>query len=83
MDVRHAAALALVGWYLMFRSGLWARPFDSSKDCLAEQHEQEREYSKLEREAASKEEKHNYQQQFLDSASARCIATDDPRLKDK
>ena len=93
MNLRHAAALALVGWYLMAPSvtypgdsvtrlgdpsdpiSTWTieHSFDSAREC--EQAKQTIEQSLKTKTAMSAHE--------LASLDAQCVATDDPRLKDK
>jgi hypothetical protein len=85
MRPRHAAALALVGWYLMippsvsggFDSaaplGKWFvySSYDSAHEC---------EGSKFLNHEALKQRNDHLKDAF---EHAQCIATDDPRLKDK
>ena len=93
MNLRHAAALALVGWYLMTPPLSWSsdrkvigsdlsRPlsqwlpglvFDTEAEC-------NKEIDAMNRRAASYAREHRT---LLDIAHARCVATDDPRLKEK
>jgi hypothetical protein len=93
MKPRHAAALALVGWYLMVpplsRSSNrqkigsdFSRPlsewlsvsvYDSEADC-------NKEIDAMNQRAASMAREHHT---MLNISHAQCIATDDPRLKDK
>ena len=87
MNVRHAAALALVGWYLLvplrenensaklrydvpLGEWVYVDSFDTAKECTddAVKEQQLREKDPLEAD------------QY---ASWQCIATDDPRLKEK
>ncbi|MGA9884041.1 MAG: hypothetical protein WBQ34_10010 [Candidatus Acidiferrales bacterium] len=88
MKLRHIAALALVGWYLMVppivqKNGKYqydyAAPlskwteedaFDTASDC------------KEDRETLVKASK-GWGTSATDTAQERCIATDDPRLKEK
>lgn len=98
--VRHAAALALVGWYLMtpplsyptpggpasldYKAplGTWtiSRAFDSAKEC---------EDYKLMAEGRTKKDQNpigetNAKERFANAlVFSQCIATDDPRLKEK
>lgn len=94
MTVRHAAALALAGWYLMVppyssgRTGIrfdfdaplinWqlARSFDSAEDCEA---------FKLEALKVSTEQGIKRSRKITTSvwSVGDCIASDDPRLKEK
>ena len=105
MNLRHAAALALVGWYLMapptlsigdtsdIKSGRWRtkvsapvrewqilESFDSASDC-------ENMKGKLVMrgdKAMDREKASSYKEAFaIASTQAVCIATDDPRLKEK
>jgi hypothetical protein len=88
---RHAAALALVGWYLMApaaypaKNGMWrwdaaaplsrwklVKSFDSAVQCEAEL---------LERQRGAKMENKASVRNFVESFQ--CIASDDPRLREK
>lgn len=92
-NVRHVAALALVGWYLMVphRPGdpsepIWqwyqANSFDTAEKCnqiLA--WEMTDDYTNYEKqEGQNMEHVKGYQRALQD---AKCISTDDPRLKEK
>jgi hypothetical protein len=96
VNLRHAAALALVGWYLMYPpvtpagKSLTDAPltewksgasFDTAKDCeTARAHM--RKASKDLRNATPR----GYQEglDFAESiGDGQCVATDDPRLKEK
>ena len=84
MKTRHAAALALVGWYLMLppvreagppdlgaplgKWGMLSPSFDSAKECEA--------YKLKLAEKVVKERRPDYIR-----ADAKCVASDDPRLK--
>lgn len=99
MKRRHAAALVLVGWYLMLPPfNLDKAPWiddkaplskwtikastDSALECAEiRNHEQESastEYQKYL--AAGQHTPLNVATTFMDSLSAQCVATDDPRL---
>lgn len=94
MNPRHAAALVLVGWYVMVPPfgalqtplGKWhiVKVFDSANQCQS--------YRDALVVAAEKELKSNtamaYEtkskgSEFFDATAAQCIATNDPRLKEK
>jgi hypothetical protein len=87
MNFRHAAALAFVGWYLMvplrennnsaklradvpLADWVYVDSFDTAKECRNEGLKEEERYAKDPREA---DEYGNWE----------CIASDDPRLKEK
>ena len=81
-NLRHTAALALVGWYLMLPLpkhpdapiARWAHvdSFDSATEC------RDAAYHLIDR------AKKNHDQAKLDTVMGfECIATDDPRLKEK
>ncbi|MFZ2060678.1 MAG: hypothetical protein WAU82_06685 [Candidatus Binatus sp.] len=85
MKLRHAAELALVGWYLLIPlEGHYDAPFtywshydsyDTAKECSQAQSDLIR---KIEKSAA------NFPKVPLDMLKvSECIETDDPRLKDK
>ena len=97
MTLRHATALALVGWYLMMPPLLprlsegepdffgplalaplyqWTKvdSFDSLRECIDA-------HFKLLHDRVMKNA--NDEIQIEQAYSARCIATDDPRLKEK
>jgi|SRR5208282_15502 len=107
MNLRHTAALALVGWYLLvppfirvrpdprdpsrdrvvpdsdapLSRWFWSGSFDSADAC---QRSQEKEIAKTQRRnslsSSPNEMDRNVEMAFL---KARCIAADDPRLKEK
>jgi hypothetical protein len=92
MNPRHAAALALVGWYLMMPAparetfmevtppiGHWAHlgSYDNEKDC---DHALDEMYRKSER-AGFEMKGVNPEDVRRSWALAQCISTDDPRLK--
>jgi hypothetical protein len=86
MNPRHAAALALVGWYLMLPSydpsvpiSKWyqAESFDTAAQCRALlEWEMSEDYAKHAQ--GTPTEIRKYQRAMKE---AKCIATDDPRLK--
>lgn len=101
MNSRHAAALALVGWYLMMppfikvapgpgdpsrdkvpdsdaplTKWFWAGSFNSVDAC---QRSQEKELAEIQRRNSSNPSP----PAELAFREARCIASDDPRLKEK
>jgi hypothetical protein len=107
MNLRHAAALALVGWYLMLppfiRVGpdprepgrdivapdsaaplskwFWSGSFDSVEAC---ERSQEKEITETQRRNSLKTSFHaRIDRDEMAFREARCIATDDPRLKEK
>ncbi len=88
MNLRHAAALALVGWYLMVPPpdhpdaplALWTHPlrYDTAEECEAN------------RKRILENAKHgplplsfNREREVELASLRKCIATDDPRLKEK
>jgi hypothetical protein len=92
VKLRHAAALALVGWYLMVPPPIGKGEMIDLKAPLAKWNHWGESPFKTEKDC------YNWQQQFLgmmvfseeDSTSnfaqlnaSRCIASDDPRLKGK
>jgi hypothetical protein len=96
MNLHHAAALALVGWYLMVAPSQggkfypdaplsqWnqARSFETASKCeqvrsIANQKFLDK-FALYDRDSLQKVDP----SQYIDSIS-RCIATDDPRLKEK
>jgi hypothetical protein len=103
MNLRHAAALALVGWYLMQppSDNSHGRPdsdaplpqwqesgsFDSAAKCNKERFDTINTYEKLLAEAqkskSSGRDIDTAQNGLLAFLKAQCIATDDPRLKEK
>jgi hypothetical protein len=78
MKPRHVAALALVGWYLMVPPLVpqWTilDSFDSAEECIDA-------HVKLLRDRFIKNA--NDEIRLEQAYSARCIATDNPRLKKK
>jgi hypothetical protein len=90
---RHAAALALLGWYLMTapshpnrgifdaRAPLsqwhWRASFDTASECMKERAAQIQRGNKLARVFGTSDGAMSL------AAIYRCIATDDPRLKEK
>jgi hypothetical protein len=94
MNLRHAAALAVAGWYVMVPPfgalqtpvGKWhiVKAFDSAKQCqsyrdalvLAGEKE-------LKSNTALSYETKSKGSEFFDATAAQCIATDDPRLKER
>jgi hypothetical protein len=88
MNLRHAAALALVGWYLMMPH----RPGDPSEP-LSKWYQSEEFYTEsecnqlLEMDRGfyhfNKSKKPVVQEQIRRLRSAQCVAADDPRLKEK
>ena len=99
MKPRHAATLALVGWYLLmppsFDSTIplskWNRinTFDSADKCrtfeLTIQHEisDPAGEEKIRKEAAKAGKSWNRDLAISRSKAAQCVSTDDPRLKGK
>jgi hypothetical protein len=120
MNLRHAAALALVGWYLMsplvdHSQGkiLYEAPlayweidesFDTAAECRRHREENISLMSQIELRASKQSEKEQERYEAQEDAeskwprgtarksrgmgmksalAAQCIATDDPRLKDK
>jgi hypothetical protein len=94
MKTRHAAALALVGWYLMMPAparetfmevtppiGHWDRlgSYDSEKDC---DHASDEMYHTSER-AGFEMKGVNPEDVRRSWALAQCISADDPRLKER
>jgi hypothetical protein len=97
MNLRHAAALALVGWYLMYppttprpdhrnltdaplaewKSG---KSFDTAKECEAARLRVKKSAKELEDATVGDAVFHNLAENI---ASAQCIDSDDPRLKEK
>ena len=106
MNLRHAAALALVGWYLMtppfisvgpnprdasldksvpdseapLSKWQWSGSFDSVDAC---QREQEKEIAEAQNRELALPVAERDRGVEMDFWEARCIATDDPRLKEK
>jgi hypothetical protein len=91
MKLRHAAALALVGWYLMIPSSTlppgvaykeplrkWqiVRGFDTANDC-------DDFLSTFFESSQQKQALNILEPAYRDYMFAECIATDDPRLKEK
>jgi hypothetical protein len=105
MKPRHAAALALVGWYLMVPSNgpnarqsdplsKWRvhRSYDSAEECQAAidahrrvlaEHEQDHSRDKKLTPSQRVEEATKEAEWEWEFGPAQCIATDDPRLKEK
>lgn len=87
MKLRHAAAIALVGWYLMLPAGdetaplsNWqiANTFERAADCEASRKEFYEVGMKRMKNAKSDQER-----VFgMLMAKATCVTTDDPRLKE-
>lgn len=105
MNLRHTAALALIGWYLMLPpvnddnkviadAPLWkwnqSVSFDSANECertlhfVAHTPMTPSEYQTAQK-AARKAHRVPLSLSEMDirTAAARCVSTDDPRLKDK
>ncbi|HVA76756.1 MAG TPA: hypothetical protein VNF27_02630 [Candidatus Binataceae bacterium] len=101
MKFRHAAALALVGWYLMLAPRTSDKPpitydttaplskwkivgsYDTAKECDQGKDKIPRIILQAEENMTS-EQKSAYDQTILNLLGAsQCIATDDPRLKEK
>jgi hypothetical protein len=98
MNLRHAAALALVGWYLMvppfikvgdrvvpdssalLSKWYWAGSFDSVDAC---ERNQEGEIVKAQKRKLAQPTAKRGRSVEMGFWEARCIATDDPRLKGK
>jgi hypothetical protein len=104
MNSRHAAALALVGWYLMVPPSIkvghnprhagrdrvvpysdapilkwnWAGSFDSVEACQRDQEKEIVKAQKLEPAQPAAKRDRSVETGFWE---ARCIASDDPRLK--
>jgi hypothetical protein len=95
MNLRHATALALVGWYLMVPPianteaqwiteslvaplSQWSslQSFDTAKEC-------EDEAAKVKRQVSTKNQGGPVPLIQRPFAFAQCVATDDPRLKEK
>ena len=102
MNLRHAAALALVGWYLMQPpSNSGGRPdskaplsqwqesgaFDSADERSKERFDTIKMYEKTLADAQESKASHDsldmLQNGLLAFWNAQCIASDDPRLKEK
>jgi hypothetical protein len=93
MNLRHAAALALVGWYLMIPPDLadlapisaWQHfgSYDTAKECDSGKSQLGIDAIKDENASGCKVTPSEHC--FLDFAkeNARCIASDDPSLKEK
>jgi hypothetical protein len=93
VNIRHAAALALAGWYLMVPPDLadlapisaWRHfgSYDSARKCDSARSQLGIDAVKDENASGCKTEQSEHC--FLDFAkeNARCVATDDPRLKPK
>jgi hypothetical protein len=107
MNLRHATALALVGWYLMVPPSIGPHPrggevlrgaplreweqeaaFDTAKEC---RDAQDRDLADM-AEAATKakhqvppptqQRLHEIDNMWIQTSLGRCVATDDPRLKE-
>ena len=96
MKLRHAAALALVRWYLMIPRydltglvldkaplSMWKiyNEYDSSAQCEEIREEMSRTAQKFIDEQEQRAETEDGLSQATVMLSARCIAKDDPRLK--
>jgi hypothetical protein len=99
MSLRHAAALALVGWYLMLPPTIdpldmpvnsdapiskWSHygSFDSATECesnIQYLHQKAMKFTRAQRVHPTTPEQSEAEQYMF----AECIATDDPRLKEK
>jgi hypothetical protein len=93
MNLRHAAALALVGWYLMVAPSRpqravfnthaplsqweWRGSFDTAGDCMRGRTERIKRLSKLNLPFGTVDHSGSIADLY------RCIETDDPRLKEK
>jgi len=98
MNRRHAAALALFGWYLMMPPPNWSKTnlstaplrewtlfgrYNSADECSDERFRMIRvQYMAVLSDLAEGESDPNLPSLHLDFKNARCIATDDPRLKE-
>jgi len=106
MSIHHAAALALVGWYLMtppfvsvgpnlhdasldrsipdseapLSKWQWSGSFDSVASC---QHEQEKQITEAQKRELALPVAERDREVEIDFWLGECIATDDPRLKEK
>jgi hypothetical protein len=94
MNLRHAAALALVGWYLMLppmvgnhtdtsaplNSWRMTASYDAAIDCRKVLEDSIRDSEKALQDPHLLPFTRAASLQFLDAA---CVATDDPRLKEK
>ena len=88
MKPRHAAALALVGWYLMYQQDMpntkvWTHKTQSFKSKRACEHFAELERAKLEHSENPRDTtmlEGYYVSALLDKKTV-CIRDDDPRLK--
>jgi hypothetical protein len=107
MNLRHAAALALVGWYLMsppigtnreflYQAPLhnWhvAKPFDSAKECetylqglidLASHSQVNMGDHTVDLDALIRQSGSTRERVLIGLQYEQCVATDDPRLKEK
>jgi hypothetical protein len=99
MKPRHTAALALVGWYLMMPPPYWSKTnprnaplkewtlfgrYDSAQECSDERSKMIRVQSMaLLSDLAEGVSDANRPSLSLDFKHAQCIASDDPRLKEK
>ena len=95
MNRLHAAALALVGWYLMMpprrdrvvpdsdaslSRWYWVGSFDSVAAC---QRKQEKEIVEAQKRELAQPAAMRDRSVEMDFREARCIASDDPHLKEK
>jgi hypothetical protein len=94
MNPRHAAALALVGWYLMvppmagnhtdtsapLNNWRMTASYDAAIDCRKVLEDSVREAQQALTDPHLLPFTHEASLQFLDAA---CVSTDDPRLKEK
>lgn len=98
MTVRHAAAIALVGWYLIVprydpsgfvldKAPVSAWKVYNEYDSPAQCEEVRQQIARIARDSIDEQEQRGETEQGLSQAvvalSARCIASDDPRLKEK
>jgi hypothetical protein len=85
MKVRHAAAFALAGWYLMLPPMRGGRPEESaplSQWVIIESFNTAKECNMLlEADAESRTHFTPATEPLLQASAAECIATDDPRFK--
>ena len=98
MKPRHRAALAVIGWYLMMPPPYWSKTnprnaplgqwtlfgrYDSAQECSDERTKMIRvQYMALLSDLAEDVSDPNRPSLSLDFKHARCIASDDPRLKE-
>ena len=96
MKLRHAAALALVGWYLMLPPDQnpalparditapiseWVRVGSFDSAVACEAEQQKRVQFYIHLGLTTPEATSTYRDRTLDYENAQCIASDDPRLK--